>query len=102
MIYLICSLLAAMASLSHLGLTTIVVTWILTCLAFISTIANAYRLVFIAKKLAIDDYLNFLAFLIGLLLVVQTTWAVVAEGEGNRQSDLTDHHVTLIVKASRV
>ncbi|KAF2794523.1 hypothetical protein K505DRAFT_241944 [Melanomma pulvis-pyrius CBS 109.77] len=88
-----------MASLSHLGLITVIITWILTCLAFISILSSVYLLVVITKKFAIHDYLNLLAFLIGLLLVVQTTWAVVAEGEGNSQFNLTNHQVSLIAKS---
>jgi hypothetical protein len=87
-----------MHPLSDLGRVTIIVTWIATGLAFLSVMAVVAYFLIEKKKPRWEDWVHFLAFAIGILLVGQNTWAIVVEGEGEKQSTLSNHQVDTIAK----
>ena len=65
-----------------MGHTTIICCWIfapLACMAMgVLVVARRLRDI----NLGLDDYILVIAFILTLLLVAQTTWAIVDEGQG--------------------
>lgn len=75
---------------SDIARTTLVCSWLFTGLATISMIAQVLS-IHHRKAIDIDDYLLFTAYLVSVLLVAQTTWAVVNEGQGEHEADVSHH-----------
>lgn len=73
---------------SDIAYSTLVCSWLFTGLATISIIAQVLS-VHRRRDIGIDDYLLFTAYFVSVLLVVQTTWAVVDEGQGEHEADVS-------------
>jgi hypothetical protein len=55
------------------------------------------------RSVGLDDYILFIAFVISIVLVAQTTWAVLDEGQGVPESELLNHphgSFTMVSKVS--
>lgn len=78
-----------------LPLCTLCLIWIFTCLAFC-----AILLLFFLPKAEPEDmsWTAILTFLISTLLVVQVTWAIAAEGQGEHQNSVPHSHLKLLFK----
>ena len=48
--------------------------------------------------LGIDDYMLLLAFIIALILVTQTTWAIVDEGQDKHLNEISGSRLALVFK----
>ncbi|KAH5527066.1 hypothetical protein HBI39_234960 [Parastagonospora nodorum] len=89
-----------MAQLTSLAITTIITSWLVVGLAFLSTIMHLVWLLRIKKgKPDASDICVWLALLFGIILVAQTTWAVVDEGSGRHQWDISQQNVFAVAKA---
>ncbi|KAI1817086.1 hypothetical protein GGS20DRAFT_98066 [Poronia punctata] len=78
------------------GWLTLIVGWILTALALASVA------VFICVKPGshrVDDFMLYVSILLSLVLMVVTTWAVVAEGQGRHQPEQPRSHFELVAKS---
>lgn len=80
---------------SGIARTTLICSWLFAGLATTSIIIQVLN---VRKRsdgggrgFGIDDYLLFTAYLASVLLVAQTTWAVVDQGQGVHESDLSHH-----------
>ncbi|KAF2682210.1 hypothetical protein K458DRAFT_488890 [Lentithecium fluviatile CBS 122367] len=88
-----------MSNLSHLGHSTIIVSWAATSLALVLLVISTATIIrVIRRKLGLPDYLNFAAFLIGVLLVTQNTQAIVNEGQAKHQGDLLGSRIDTLAK----
>lgn len=70
-----------------IGRTTLVCTWFFTALATFSVVILALNIRHMRRS-NLGDYLVFISFAIALVLVIQTTWAVLDEGQGAHESEL--------------
>lgn len=75
---------------SDIARTTLICSWLFTGLATISITIQILS-IHHRRMIGIDDYLLFTAYLISVLLVAQTTWAVVDEGQGEHEDDVSNH-----------
>jgi glucan phosphoethanolaminetransferase (alkaline phosphatase superfamily) len=87
-----------MSSLTSLAKTTIIVSWLLVGLAFISTIAQLIWLRVSRRRFSVVDFCLCVALVIGSALVSQTTWAMVDEGAGKHQYDIKKGNVAAVAK----
>ena len=78
-----------------LGRTTIVCSWIFTALAGVAVWAQFVKA---RRFMQTDDFLIFGAFVIALVLVAQTTWAILDEGQGEHVIDESQTHLALIAR----
>jgi hypothetical protein len=77
---------------SNIARTTLICSWLFAALATMSIIIQVLSIHARKARIGIDDYLLFTAYLVSVLLVGQTTWAVVDEGQGMHESDLSHHN----------
>jgi hypothetical protein len=87
-----------MVSLTTLGHTTIIFSWLFTALALSSLIASTTILLFARRRLSASDWLNFAAFTTALVLVSQNTYAIFVEGQSEHQSDLSPSQIDVLAK----
>ncbi|KAI8941682.1 hypothetical protein NX059_002893 [Plenodomus lindquistii] len=89
-----------MNTLTPLAKTSIIVSWLVVGLACVSTSLHLFFVLRIRRGSAsFDDFCVWLALFIGIILVAQTTWAIVDEGSGKHQSDLTEQNIAAIAKS---
>jgi len=90
-----------MAAISSHGRTVIIVTWTFTGLTFISlTTYVVYLYLHPGMRFRPSDFIVFIAFLIGLALCGQITWAIVIEGWRYRQADFTSRQIHVIAQVN--
>jgi hypothetical protein len=91
-------ILYVMAS-STIGNTTLICSWLFTALAMVSIAIQALH---IRERKGADasDFFIFAAFFVSIFLVVQTTWAVLDEGQGVHQSNLETQQFAVVAKVS--
>jgi hypothetical protein len=90
-----------MYSLTPLARTSIIVSWIAVGLACISTVVHFIALLIRRGQVRVPDFCVWLALIVGIVLVAQTTWAIVDEGSGRHQWDISQQNVAAIAKVSR-
>lgn len=79
-----------MQEYTSLALCTLAVNWTLTLLAFLAVLAICwFRFTFLGTIIRPDDILILAAFLISTILVSLSTWAIVDEGQGSHQKDVS-------------
>ncbi|KAF2646367.1 hypothetical protein P280DRAFT_9495 [Massarina eburnea CBS 473.64] len=96
-----------MANLTPLGRTTIVVSWLVTTLAFISLVfctvvflcAGRFGYSTRFSWISTSDGLNYAAFVVGVVLVSQNTFAILVEGQANHQNDLASRQADKLAKS---
>ncbi|PVI03443.1 hypothetical protein DM02DRAFT_251259 [Periconia macrospinosa] len=88
-----------MANLTPLGRTTIIVSWVATTLAFISLALSLASHIHVRRSLAITEYLTYAAFLIGVILIAQNTFAILVEGQAEHQTQLRDSQINTLAKS---
>lgn len=74
---------------SDIARTTLICSWLFASLATISITIQGLSIHQRRAHIGIDDCLLFTAYLVSVLLVAQTTWAVVDEGQGVHEADLS-------------
>ncbi|KAI0117884.1 hypothetical protein GGR51DRAFT_270179 [Nemania sp. FL0031] len=79
------------------GWLTIILGWILTTLALVSVILYIWSRGHL--KVSVDDILLYLSFLISLVLMSVTTWAVVVQGQGQHESSESRSQFELVAKS---
>ena len=79
-----------------MGRTTIICSWIFTVFAILAMglMPPARRIQ--NRKLGLDDYMIIIAFVITLVLVAQTTWAILDEGQGNHVENETRTQLAMV------
>jgi hypothetical protein len=88
-----------MYSLTRLARVSIIVSWIAVGLACTSTVVHVVWLFRIRKAgPRVPDYCVWLALVVGIVLVAQTTWAMVDEGSGRHQWDIEQQNVAAVAK----
>jgi heme/copper-type cytochrome/quinol oxidase subunit 4 len=97
--YPICLCLVVMTSLTRLAKTSIILNWLVVGLACSSTIVHLIWLLRIRKsRPRVADICVWLALFFGIVLVAQTTWAIVDEGSGRHQWDVSQQNMAAIAK----
>jgi hypothetical protein len=81
-----------MANFTPLARNTLVLSWILAIVASLSTAHQVY----VRRKAS--EYFIILALIVGILLVSQTTWAIVNEGAGKHQHHLSRSGLPYLAK----
>jgi hypothetical protein len=79
-----------------LAKTTIVLSWLFVGLACVSTVIMLVRAYMGRARFRIWDACVCAALIVGILLISLMTWAIVAEGGGRHQRDLSQHQLTLV------
>ena len=79
-----------------LGRTTIICSWTFTLTAMLGMFCQLYYRKLKRVSLGLEDYILLLAFLITIILVVQTTWAIVDEGQGKHIEAETQSQFTKV------
>jgi heme/copper-type cytochrome/quinol oxidase subunit 4 len=91
-----------MYSLTPLARVSIIVSWIAVGLACTSTVVHVVWLLRIKKERPrVPDFCVWIALVVGIVLVAQTTWAMVDEGSGRHQWDIEQQTVAAVAKASQ-
>lgn len=72
---------------SDIARTTLICSWRFVALATISIIIQGPSIHQRRAHVGIDDWLLSTAYLVSVLLVSQTTWAVVDEGQGMHEAE---------------
>ncbi|PSR98942.1 integral membrane protein [Coniella lustricola] len=85
-----------MHKFTSLAIVTLTVNWTLTFLAFISVVITY---IFRRKGGMLEEVLTYSAFLIGTILVAISSWAIVDEGQGAHQWNLSQSQVAKAAKS---
>jgi hypothetical protein len=93
-------ILSIMGSFTSLAKTTIVLSWLSVLLACTSSLAQLVWLRINKRMLSVGDECVCAALVVGILLVAQTTWAIVDEGAGKHQADLSQRNIAAVAKVS--
>ncbi|KAG6354447.1 hypothetical protein INS49_004464 [Diaporthe citri] len=89
-----------MHEFTSLALCTLSVNWTLTFLAFLAVLAICWsRFSFLVIITRPDDILVLVAFLISTVLVSLSTWAIVDEGQGKHQQDVSASNLETAAKS---
>jgi hypothetical protein len=84
---------------TSLAKTTIIISWLMVGVAFLSTTIHVIWIRRIRKDYpGVSDICVWLALFFGIILVVQTTWAVVDEGSGKHQWDISQQNIPAVAK----
>ena len=83
---------------SNIAIITIVLSWTFTLLAFLSLLLLFYARHTLAIILGADDIVLIVAFVLIVLLVSQTTWAIVDEGQGRHITDVSTKQISLVAR----
>ena len=83
---------------SDIGRRTIICTWTFTTLATFFILPLGYRVK--CNGLGLDDGLLLVAFCITILLVTQTTWAILDEGQGKHVGEESRTQLALLARVS--
>ena len=78
-----------------LGRATIICSWVFAALAGIGVCTQIVKA---RTSVKADDILIFSAFVVSLMLVAQTTWAVIDEGQGEHVNNQLRTHLALIAR----
>ena len=89
-----------MPSLSHFGRINLAITWTVTSLGFFSISICLVRSIFILRKFHLSDGSNTLAFVVGIVLVSQSTWATVLEDGKDHQMEFSDDKIQILAKVN--
>ena len=84
---------------TKLAYHTLVWSWTVTGLAAIAVIFQTV-VGYTHGMLGHNDSLNILAWLVGIALVIQSTWAIVDEGQAEHQQTLPSSQVARAAKVS--
>ena len=90
-----------MVVLTPLAKSTIVLSWLFVGLACASTVTMLIWSYMRRIKFRISDGCVCAAFVVGILLISLTTWAMVDEGGAKHQQDLSQHQLALVAKVRR-
>lgn len=84
---------------STIGNTTLICSWLFTALATVSIAIQALHIREM-EGADISDYFILATFFISIFLVVQTTWAMLDEGQYVHESDLVTQQFAVAAKVS--
>lgn len=86
------------SSAPNLGLVTIVCSWVFTAVAISAIGLLLWSQRIVGRKLGTDDHLTLVAFMISVVLVAQTTWAIMDEGLDKQLEDISESQRAAIIK----
>lgn len=90
-----------MTPLTSLANISIILSWLMVGLACISTIVQILWLSrFKKSRPGVGDICVWVAFVVGIVLVAQTTWAIIDEGSGKHQSDIAHQNLAAVAKVN--
>ncbi|KAH8690657.1 hypothetical protein BGW36DRAFT_389127 [Talaromyces proteolyticus] len=81
-----------------IGKTTLVCSWFFTVLATASIVIQALHIRHVRHS-DLGDYLVLISFAIAVILVIQTTWAVLDKGQGVHESELVSSDFATVAKS---
>lgn len=82
-----------MAQLTSLGRDTIIISWVFTAFAFTSLVLGTAGRLHARAPIAVTEWLNHVAFIVGVVLVAQNTFTILVEGQAEHQSQLRDSQI---------
>ena len=84
----------------NIALITIICTWVFTTIAIIAISCHIWGRVTIIRQFKADDYVLVVAFAITLVLVAQTTWAIVHDSQDKHIANTPRSRLASIFKVS--
>ena len=78
-----------------IALITIICSWVFSAVAILAVGALVWSRRATGVGLKTDDYTLFVAFVITLVMVVQTTWAIIDESQDKHAVDMSKTQLTL-------
>lgn len=85
-----------MPEYTSLAKWTLIVSWTLTALGFLSTSLN----VLCARKVGVDVALVVASLVLATVLIALSTWAIVDEGQGMHDQDVSSSQLVHLAKVS--
>ena len=77
---------------------TIICSWTFLAIAFLGACLLVWARRIQKRRLGLDDYLTLLALATTVALIVQTTWAIVDEGQDNHEAEVSKTKFALLVR----
>lgn len=87
---------------STVALATIVCSYVFTAFAILSIVIHISKRFMVFRRAELEDYLILIAFTFALTLVVQTTWLVFDEGQGQHMSNVTRSQFEILGKVKLI
>lgn len=87
-----------MKGYTGLAKCTLGLSWTFTIFALLSCIAGLYRRVVQPLRTSAADILVMVSFVLGTVLVAQSTWAIIDEGQGEHQWLVSDSKLSRAAK----
>ncbi|MCJ1295696.1 hypothetical protein MMC34_007260 [Xylographa carneopallida] len=84
---------------SNIGAVTIICGWVLSGLATIAVSLMIWARRLCLVRLGADDYILITAYIMTIVLVAQTTWAIIDEGQGQHVADVPRTQLALIASS---
>jgi hypothetical protein len=91
-----------MTLLTPLARATIILSWLLVGVACAASALQVVWLRIRKGRVSAAEICFFAAFVVGVLVVAQTTWALIDEGAGKHQADLEEKNIAAVAKVSCV
>ena len=85
---------------ANVGPATLACGWLFAGLALGTTGLMMWARSILRRSLASDDYILVAANVLALILTIQTTWAIVDEGQGKHTLGMPRTTIILVVKVS--
>ena len=82
----------------NIAVITLICGWTFLAIALILV---AFVLWFRRQELRLDDCLTFLALATSIALIVQTTWAIVDEGQDDHEVELSKTKFALVLRVGQ-
>jgi hypothetical protein len=87
-----------MAPVNSLAFTTLVLSWLFVGLACLSVAAILTSTIINSHSIRTSEIFLVASLVVGIVLVAQTTWAIVDEGGGKHQRELSNRRISELAK----
>ena len=82
----------------NIALITIICSWTFLAVALLGASLLVWARRMQKRRLGLDDYLILLALATTVALIMQTTWAIVDEGQYNHEAEVSKPKFALVVR----
>ena len=84
----------------NIAVITIICSWTFLAIALLGASLLVWARRIQKNRLGLDDYLTLLALATTVALIMQTTWAIVDEGEDDYDAEVSKTKFALVVRVS--
>lgn len=81
-----------------LARNTIILGWISVWLAWLGLLLVLFNAFVLTRHVLFEHFLIAAGFIVGVALASQTTWAILDEGIGKHQEDMSSHAIAAVAK----